>query len=154
MMLTLPQIGRLTNRFDNSKIVIIGALVTLVGSVAFMYVTERSSYLLLSLSLSLRGAGLGATATPALSAAYRGLSRDEIPNATTAMNIVQRLGAPLGTAAMAVALQRFLVSAGGPTAPRPALAHAFALTFIVGAILSLPAHFGGIALIRRAPATQ
>ncbi len=154
MLLTLPQIGKLTDRFDNGKIVLIGVAAMLVGTLAFMSVTDQSSYALLSISLLVRGAGLGATATPALAAAYRSLSRDEIPNATTAMNIVQRLGAPLGTAAMAVALQRFVTRAGGPTASHAALAHAFANTFIFSAALTLPALFGGLALIRRrAPKT-
>lgn len=150
MLLTLPQVGRLTDRFDHGKIVILGVLVTLAGTVAFMQVTDHSSYVLLSLSLVVRGAGLGATSTPALAAAYRDLARDEVPNATTAINIVQRLGAPLGTAAMAVALQRFLATAG---TTHDAMARAFAHTFAVAAALSAPALLAGLAMVRpRLPA--
>ena len=111
MLLTLPQVGKLTDRFDHGKIVIAGVVTTLLGTLAFTRVTDHTSYALLSLSLVVRGAGLGATSTPTLAAAYRHLRRDEIPNATTAINIVQRLGAPLGTAAMAVTLSRFTAAA-------------------------------------------
>jgi EmrB/QacA subfamily drug resistance transporter len=151
MLLTLPQAGRLTDRFDNGKIVIGGVLVTLLGTYAFTQASDQSSYVLLSASLVLRGAGLGATAAPAMSAAYRQLSRDEIPNGTTAINIVQRLGAPLGTATMAVTLQWFLARLPATRAP---LASAFAHTFAVSAALSGLALFAGLVLARNpAPAT-
>lgn len=145
MFLTLPRVGRLTDKIDNGKIVIGGVILTLLGTYAFMQVSETSSYWLLSLSLVLRGAGLGATAAPAISAAYKTLATDEIPNATTAINIVQRLGAPLGTATMAVTLQWF--TARLPAAePRSS---AFAYTFAVSGALSALAIFAGLVLARK-----
>jgi EmrB/QacA subfamily drug resistance transporter len=150
MLLTLPQAGRLTDRIDNGKIVIGGVLVTLLGTWAFTQASDHSSYVLLSASLVLRGAGLGATAAPAMSAAYKQLSRDEIPNGTTAINIVQRLGAPLGTATMAVTLQWFLAGLATTHAP---VASAFAHTFAVSAALSGLALFAGLVLARNAAPT-
>jgi EmrB/QacA subfamily drug resistance transporter len=148
MLLTLPQAGRLTDRIDNGKIVIAGVIVTLLGTYAFTQASDHSSYVLLSASLVLRGAGLGATAAPAMAAAYKQLSRDEIPNGTTAINIVQRLGAPLGTATMAVTLQWFLAGLSTTHAPR---ASAFAHTFAVSAALSGLALFAGLVLARKPP---
>ena len=78
MLLTLPQIGRLTQRVDHGRLVAAGVLVTLAGTLA---------------------------------AAYAHLAHDEIPNATAAINVVQRLGAPLGTALA-------LVRRGPVTPPR------------------------------------
>src|SRR6202012_1732923 len=143
MMLTLPQVGKLTDRVDPGKVVILGVLTTLAGTFAFTQVTDRSSYPWLCMSLVVRGAGLGATSTPALAAAYKHLTRAEIPNATTALNIVQRLGAPIGTAAMAVTLQRFAVGAD----THPLLARAFAHPFAVSAALSALALFAAFGLI-------
>ena len=154
MLLTLPRAGRLTDRFDNGRLVIAGVVTTLVGTWAFVTVTDRSSYVLLSLSLVLRGAGLGATATPALAAAYKHLTQDEIPNGTATFNIIQRLGAPLGTAVLAVTLQRFVARAGGSRLPPASLARAFGHTFAVSAALSGLALFAGLVLARAArPAT-
>jgi MFS family permease len=151
MLLTLPQVGKLTDRFDNGKVMIAGVLTTLAGTWAFTQVTDHTSYVLLCASLVLRGAGLGATSTPALTAAYRYLERDDIPNATTAINVVQRLGAPLGTATMAMVLSRFAagvdVAAPGSRAP---LGRAFAYTFTVSAALSALALLAGLALVRSA----
>ena len=150
MLLTLPRAGRLADRIDNGKIVIGGVVLTLLGTYAFMEVTAHSSYLLLCASLVLRGAGLGATAAPALSSAYKQLTRDEIPNGTTAVNIVQRLGAPLGTATMAVTLQWFLAHLRATHAP---VASAFAHTFGVSAALSGLAIFAGLVLARNTAPT-
>ena len=145
MLLTLPQVGRLTDCFDNGKIVIAGVVTTLLGTYAFTQAGAHSSYVLLSASLVLRGAGLGATAAPAVAAAYKHLSAAEIPNGTAAINIVQRLGAPLGTAAMAMTLQWFLVRL---SKSRASLAGAFAHTFAVSAALSGLALFAGLVLAR------
>ena len=148
MLLTLPQVGKLTDRIDHGKLVVVGVLTTLLGTLAFTRVTDHSSYLLLGAALFVRGAGLAATNTPALSAAYHNLAPEEIPNATATLNVVQRLGAPLGTATMAVALQQF----GPPTgAPRALLASAFAHAFTLSAVLSALALFAAFALIRAEP---
>jgi EmrB/QacA subfamily drug resistance transporter len=149
MLLSLPQAGRLTDRIGDGRLVFIGVLTTLLGTLAFMCVSDRSSYLLLSFALFVRGIGLGATNTPALAAAYRHLTRDELPNATTVLNVVQRLGAPLGTATMAVVLQRFMSASHAQDAPT--LAHAFANTFMVSGALSALALFAALSLIRSDP---
>jgi EmrB/QacA subfamily drug resistance transporter len=145
MLLTLPQVGKLTDRFDHGRVLLVGVVTTLLGTFAFTQLTDHSPYWLLCVSLVLRGAGLGATSTPALSAAYRLLARDEIPNATTAINVVQRLGAPVGTATLAMALQRFTAGV------HPAPASAFAHTFTVAALLSALSLVPGIALARMKP---
>jgi EmrB/QacA subfamily drug resistance transporter len=144
MLLTLPQVGRLSDRVAHGKLVIAGVLTTLVGTWAFVAVDAHSSYALLSVALLVRGAGMGAISTPALAAAYRYLSRDEIPNATTALNVVQRLGAPLGTATMAMALQRLGAHADGAAA----LARAFGHTFFVSAALTALALVPACILVR------
>jgi EmrB/QacA subfamily drug resistance transporter len=128
MLLTLPRAGKLADRINVGKLVAAGVVLTLIGTVAFTQATASTSYLLLSLSLLLRGAGLGATAAPALSAAYKQLSPDEIPNGTATINIVQRLGAPLGTATMAMTLQWFAERGAEHHAPSSdAFGHAFAI---------------------------
>ena len=151
MLLTLPRVGRLTDRFDAGWLVVAGVVATLLGTWAFVSVGDHTSYVLLSASLILRGAGLGATATPAVAAAYKHLSRDDIANGTATFNVMQRLGAPIGTAVMAVTLQKFVARAGGGNATRSALARAFGHTFAVSAALSALALFAGLVLARSAP---
>ena len=128
MLITLPRAGKLADRMNAGTLIAAGVLITLVGTFAFTQVTAETSYVLLAVSLVLRGAGLGATGAPALSAAYKQLPADEIPNGTATINIVQRLGAPLGTATMAMALQWFAARGGEHHTPgASAFGHAFAV---------------------------
>jgi EmrB/QacA subfamily drug resistance transporter len=141
MLLSLPRVGKLTDRFGSGAVMIGGVIATLAGTWVFAQVTDHTPYVLLGAALVVRGAGLGATSAPAIAAAYKHLTRDEIPNATTAINVVQRMGAPLGTATWAVMLQRF-------SATTTEVARAFAHTFALGTALSALSLFAGFALLR------
>ena len=144
MLLTLPQVGRLADRVDQGKIAIVGVLTTFLGTLAFTQVTEAHARIVLSASRSSCVApGWARRRRPRWRRRTSIWTRDEVPNATTALNVVQRLGAPLGTAAMAVTLQRFLRArpARAVDTVRPvahALARAFAHTFAVTVALSAP----------------
>ena len=72
-----------------------------------------------------RGMGIGFAFMPAMTAAFAALDRPELSDATPQLNVLQRVGGSIGTAVLAVVLQRALVgahtlSAAGrrPTAPR------------------------------------
>ncbi|MEA2539652.1 MAG: hypothetical protein QOH35_1018, partial [Acidobacteriaceae bacterium] len=56
------------------------------------------------LALFVRGAGMGAINIPSIAAAYASIPKETIPVATTAVNIVQRLGGPVATTALATFL--------------------------------------------------
>jgi hypothetical protein len=85
-----------------------------------------------------------------MAAAYATLPRTAIPRATSAVNTIQRLGASVGTAVLAVVLQRAISAdvpglggaALGPLPPgaraqiAPALAHAFGHAFWVAFALT------------------
>jgi EmrB/QacA subfamily drug resistance transporter len=147
MLLTLPRAGKLADRMNVGKLIAAGVALTLIGTVAFTQATDSTSYILLAVSLMVRGAGLGATAAPALSAAYKQLPPDEIPNGTATINIVQRLGAPLGTATMAMTLQWFAARGAEHHAPTSdAFGYAFAIC-AASSSLALIAAF----VLRRAP---
>jgi EmrB/QacA subfamily drug resistance transporter len=129
MILTLSSVGRLTDRYDPGKLVIGGVALTLLGTLVFVRPFEHVPDWVLAAFLVVRGAGLGATNLPGMAAVYRQVPKREVANATAALNIVQRMGAPLGTAIMAVVLQWRLGAA-------PSRAHAFAETFSASVLFS------------------
>ena len=57
------------------------------------------------MSLFIRGIGFGFVMMPAISAAYQTLAAPQVPRASTAINIVQRVGGSIGTALVAVVLE-------------------------------------------------
>jgi len=65
----------------------------------------HTSFAVLGGSLFLRGVGFGFVMMPAISAAYQTLDAPQVPRASTAINIVQRVGGSIGTALVAVVLE-------------------------------------------------
>ena len=124
------------------------------GTAAYTQITAVTPYWYLAGALLLIGAGLGATITPSMAAAFQAIGRAAIPSATSAIGTIQRLAASLGTALLAVTLQRAMTAglpgfrggiarAGALAAGRPGaeevLAHAFGVTFWLALALTAAA---------------
>jgi EmrB/QacA subfamily drug resistance transporter len=101
--------GRLTDRIGAGRVVLGGLAVLVVGTIPFTQVSGDTSYWLLGAALVVRGFGLGGTMMPAMAAAYATLDKAAVPRATPMLNVVQRVGGSLGSAILAVILQRNIV---------------------------------------------
>jgi MFS family permease len=135
-MCIYPWIGTLTKRFGARRVAVTGSLVALAGTSMFLYLAAHGLVLwLLILALFLRGIGSGGIGIPAISSAYAGLPRKDIPMATAAMNIVQRLGGPTLTTACATFLGWRLASTPGAAALPSVFVAAFGLLCALQAIL-------------------
>ncbi len=106
----MPVAGRLTDRLGAGKIVPLGLVLAMVGTLAYTQLGADTSYTLLALSLFVRGLGFGCTMMPSVAAAYQTLQKSQVPRATTAVNIIQRVGGSVGTAVLAVVLQRRIIA--------------------------------------------
>jgi EmrB/QacA subfamily drug resistance transporter len=147
--------GSLTDKVGARRVVPVGILLALAGTAGYTQIAAHSNYVYLAAALFLIGAGLGATITPSMAAAYQDLQQAEIPRATGALNVIQRIAGALGTALLAVVLQRAIDAEvphlhGGigqasalvrhdPLHEAPALAHAFGTTFWVAFALTAAA---------------
>src|SRR5579884_7107 len=127
--LVMPISGRLTDRIGGGPVVLFGLIVMTLGSVGLSYWGAHTSYWETSGVLVARGIGLGCCFMPAMAAAYATIDRPAIPRATTALNVIQRVSGSVGTALLAVVLQR-QIHAALPSAPGGA----------AGTIQPLPAH--------------
>jgi EmrB/QacA subfamily drug resistance transporter len=104
--LVMPLAGRLSDRFGPGRVVPFGLIVVIVGTLAYTVVGASTSYTFLAFALFVRGIGFGFTMMPAMAAAYHRLERSQVPRATTSINILQRVGGSIGTALLAVILER------------------------------------------------
>lgn len=128
MFFALPLMGFLTERFGIRKVSGGGACLALIGTVPFVYMSQYGMVApLLDASLFVRGAGLGAISVPCVTAAYASIKKDELPMATTSLNIVQRVGAPSLTTACATFLAWKLKS--------EVAIHAFTAAFLLLSLL-------------------
>jgi EmrB/QacA subfamily drug resistance transporter len=129
--LALPLAGKLTDKIGARGVASAGMVLAVLGMLAYTQVSPGTSYLYLSGALLVIGAGVGATVVPSMAAAFQALSRAETPRATSAINVIQRLGGAIGTALFAIILSR---QAGpGVQGGAGTLAGAFGTTFWVAA---------------------
>jgi EmrB/QacA subfamily drug resistance transporter len=103
--LVMPLAGRYTDRFGAGRVVPVGLVVAAAGTVVYTQLGAHTSFAVLGLSLFVRGIGFGFVMMPAISAAYQTLTPPQVPRASTAINIVQRIGGSIGTAMVAVILE-------------------------------------------------
>jgi EmrB/QacA subfamily drug resistance transporter len=95
MICSYPWMGALTQRFGIRKVSAGGALLAFVATLPFIWLACHGLLLsVLACTLFLRGAGLSAVGIPSISAAYASVRKQDLPMATTSLNIVQRLGGP------------------------------------------------------------
>jgi MFS family permease len=136
MLLVGPFNGRLTERFGAGRVAVVGVSILCLSTIPFGFIGADSSIFGISLALAVRGVGIGLSFMPTMTAAFAALRTDQLSDATPQMNVLQRLGGAIGTAVLAVVLQR--ASAGAQT---PAdLAHAFDVAYwwsLAIAVLSL-----------------
>ena len=93
--------------------VIVGLLFLIAGTAIFAQVDANTSYWLVGAALVLRGIGLGGSLMPAMAAAYATLKREQVPRATPALNVLQRVGGSIGAALLIVILQNRIISSLG-----------------------------------------
>jgi EmrB/QacA subfamily drug resistance transporter len=137
MMCTYPFMGRLTKRFGIRKLAACGALLALVGTLPLVFLAQHGLVVtILTASLFIRGVGVSAIGIPSITSGYASVARQDLPMATTAMNIVQRLGGPTMTTLCAAFLGwRLSATEVAPTSS--AFVAAFALLCALHVLLFL-----------------
>jgi len=105
-LVAMPLAGRLTERFGGGRLALAGISVLALSTVPLAFVDAHTSILLISLVLAVRGLSIGFSFMPAMTAAFAALRPEQLSDATPQMNVLQRLGGAVGTAVLAVVLQR------------------------------------------------
>ncbi len=106
MLCVMPLTGRLTERFGGGKIALGGVGFLALTTIPLAFVSPHTSIVWISFVLLARGVGIGFAFVPAMSAAFASLRPDQLSDATPQLNVLQRIGGAIGTAVLAVVLQR------------------------------------------------
>jgi EmrB/QacA subfamily drug resistance transporter len=140
LLLAFLVVGKLTDQMNPRPIILAGMAVATLGTVPFLFVGDGVGDLVLGAALLVRGFGLGAATVPLNAAAYQGLDRAAVPRATSAINIIVRIGSSFGTAVFAVILQHQLAVHEASTAGRAgAFGYTFVWTLVFTVLALLPA---------------
>jgi len=166
----MPIAGQLTDRTGVGRIVLVGLTLTLAAMLGLTQIGADTSYWALGAILFVMGMGLGATMMPIMSGAMQTLRRAAVARASTTINILQQVGASIGTAVLSVTLASALTdrlpraagAAGqGATGPipdavreriAPLMAEAYGHTFWLAVGLLVLAFGGAVLLPRTKPA--
>jgi EmrB/QacA subfamily drug resistance transporter len=168
MAVAMPLAGRYTDRLGAGRVAPFGIALAAAGLLGLSGVSATTSYWTLASFQVLIGLGMGASMMPAMSAAYESLEPGQIAQATSGLQMLQRLSGAFGSAAAAVVLQARLgglaggdggglqaaaavaATPGGADAVADAFGTAFALASAAAALALLPA----LTLRRRPPAVR
>jgi EmrB/QacA subfamily drug resistance transporter len=102
--LALPVTGRLVDRFGGGPVTVVGGLVTALTTIPFALAPLALTELTAQSLLAVRGMAMAASVMPATTAAYRAVTAERLPDATTQVNILLRVGGALGGAIVTVVL--------------------------------------------------
>ncbi len=121
MLVAMPVAGRLTDRFGGGCVALGGVSVLCLSTIPLAFIGAGASIAGISMVLLVRGVGIGFSFMPAMTAAFASLAPEQLSDATPQLNVLQRIGGAIGTAVLAVVLQR----ASGHAPSVTHLAHAF-----------------------------
>jgi EmrB/QacA subfamily drug resistance transporter len=120
-LVAMPLASRLTERFGGGRVALVGVTLLCLSTIPFTMVSESTSIVAISLVLVVRGLSIGLCFMPAMTAAFASMRPEQVSDATPQINALQRIGGAVGTAVLAVVLQR----AGAHSANVGARADAF-----------------------------
>ena len=125
MALVMPLAGKLTDRWGGGPLALFGVTLTTLATIPFGLIGAHTPIPVISVAMLIRGMGIGFAFMPAMAAAFASLDRSELSHATPQLNVLQRVGGSIGTAVLAVVLQRALVGAHTLSAQADAYGTAF-----------------------------
>src|SRR5438034_6957918 len=108
--LPMPVAGRLTDEIGARAVIQFGLALALLGTAGYTQVGPDTSYVFLAGALFVIGLGLGSTIMPSMAVAYQAVPREAVAQATSAINVIQRIAGSVGTALLAVVLQRSIAT--------------------------------------------
>jgi EmrB/QacA subfamily drug resistance transporter len=138
MALVMPMVGRLTDRIGGGPLALFGVALTVLAGVPLGLIDAHTSIALLGLDTFVRGIGIGFAFMPSFVAAFAALERHELPDAAPQLNVLMRVGGSIGTAVLAVVLERATIAAGAHPSPA-GLAGAYGTAFWWSVAISVAA---------------
>src|SRR5207248_5929674 len=126
-------------RLGGGPLAVVGVALTTLTTIPFGLIGAHTSVAGLSVALLARGMGIGLSFMPVMTAAFAALDKSELPDATPQLNVVQRVGGSLGTAILAVVLQRAASGAHGLEAAAAGFGTAFWVSTAMTAAAIVPA---------------
>ncbi|MGO2638502.1 MAG: MDR family MFS transporter [Enterococcus viikkiensis] len=142
MLVTRPLIGKLIDQLGAKYVVIVSLIISLIGTIPLVFITNQTSMVWIALILFIRGTSFGGINLPLTSDTYTGLADEELPDAGVGINIIENLGSSFGSAMIATVVAAVLQGAQPTIAHELSAYHAgFLVSVIVLVLIFLPSLF-------------
>ncbi|MGO3604265.1 MAG: MDR family MFS transporter [Enterococcus malodoratus] len=142
MLVTRPLIGKLIDKLGAKYVVIVSLIISLVGTIPLVFVTDKTSMVWIALILFIRGTSFGGINLPLTSDAYTGLADEELPDAGVGINIIENLGSSFGSAIIATVVATVLQGVQPTITHELSAYHAgFLFSVIALALIFIPSIF-------------
>ena len=119
-VIATPLAGRLTDRYGGGRLLLVGGVLTALATIPLAIAGTGTSYVWFCGVLFVRGFGVALGTIPAMTVVMASVRRDQLADAAPINNMLQRVGATVGTALIALLYADHLTGVT-PTAA----AHAF-----------------------------
>ncbi|MDO7905671.1 MDR family MFS transporter [Paenibacillus sp. JX-17] len=142
MLVTRPFIGKMIDRIGAKFVVMVSVVLSLLGSIPLIFITDQTSMIWISIVLFIRGASVGGISIPLTSDAYTGIDSKQLPEAGVGINIIENLGSSFGSALIATIVASFVQGLHPTIANGLEGYHAgFLVSAIVLAVIFIPSLF-------------
>ncbi|HTW12543.1 MAG TPA: DHA2 family efflux MFS transporter permease subunit [Solirubrobacteraceae bacterium] len=138
MAITMPLASKLTERYGGGPVALVGVIATALMTIPFGLIGAHTSVAELCVAMTFRGAGMGASFMPAMTAAFAALDRSEVTHATPQLNVLNRVGGSIGTTILAVVLADATRNAHSVSAAAHAYGTAFWWSVGMAAVAIIP----------------
>ncbi len=130
--------GRATERLGAGRTSLIGGLILVAATIPFVAIDATTPFAMIGSAMAVRGIGIGLAIMPAMTAAFSVLKREQVDDASPQLTVLQRIGGSLGTAIIAVVLQRHVQDAHSTAALGAAFAQTYWWVMAVTVVSLLP----------------
>lgn len=110
MLIARPIIGKYIDKIGARWVLIVGLLITLVGTVPFIYFDQHTNLVLIMIILFVRGIGAGAIISPLMTDSFVGINLKYSSQISVAGRITQNVGGAFGSALMATIASAYITS--------------------------------------------
>ncbi|MFC4651431.1 MDR family MFS transporter [Lactococcus nasutitermitis] len=127
MLIARPIIGKLIDRIGARPVVLVSLVISLLGTVPFIFVQTNTNLIWLAAVLFVRGIGVGGLQMPMMTDIFIGLDKKDIPSASVGQRIVQNVGSSFGSAVVSAVVTAVILSQNLTTKVSAHVTHATAV---------------------------
>ncbi len=142
MLATRSLIGKMTDKIGARLVVLPSIVVTIIGTLPFVFFNMGTNQLFIWIILLLRGIGVGGVTIPVMSDSFVGLEKMQVPQASISTRIIQNIGAAFGSAILATVVSNSMTGKTYTAANISGAYHAGFITSLIFMVIGIiPALF-------------